>query len=167
MTRREVSATEVSPPTVTQLTSLKQERQEANRAHVFMCRWALGPAIVPVWLTVGGGLLGCLCLLKEAMHSGLLQWCKKIPLWTLEWWSLTCCFSLSVSFFLHTKNTLTAVTFGASGSSPKILPSSPFSSFSFPCVFSKLKGFNWQRWVTAFKTIIKHVQQNRHKKNSF
>lgn len=55
---RGLSATEVSPPTVTQLTSPKQERQEANRAHVFMCRWALGPAIVPVWLTVGGAVGG-------------------------------------------------------------------------------------------------------------
>lgn len=59
-------------------------------------------------------------------------WCKKIPLWTLERWSLTRCFSSPVSFFLSSSHTLMTVICGASGfapSSPKIRPSSPFSYF--------------------------------------
>lgn len=164
---RALSSTEVSPPTVTQLTSLKQERREANRAHVFTCRRALGPAIVPLWLTGRwGNLLGWLCLLKEAMRGGLLQWCKKIPLRTLERWSLTCCFSLSVSLFLSSSTPKTHSWLSLlAPSSPEMSPSSPFSFSLFAVCLQKtkphrLKGFRWRRWVTAVKpATFKKVKQ--------
>lgn len=97
-------AGKVSPPTVTQLTSLKQEKQETNCTSfthtVYVCEHS------GLWMSPCERLRGSSAAVfagsNHAWWAPSLspQWCKKIPLWTLERWSLTCCFSFSVSFFL-------------------------------------------------------------------
>lgn len=68
---RGLSATEVSPPTHT--VDLSETTAPGGRPRTRVRAVERSGLQLSGVIDCRGGLLGCLCLLKEAMHSGLLQ----------------------------------------------------------------------------------------------